>query len=96
MIFYIFWMFQLIKDRGLTHQNILYKCMQVSEQFNQDVTHLVTCTAELINYVRGNGRNFAKFSEKKFINIANWHDENGPGMKKYTYDNKVYTFIYIT
>ena len=66
----------------------------MSEQYNQGVTHLVTCT-ELTNYVRRNWRNFANLGGN-LINNANGHDENGRGMNKVTYDNKVYTFIYIT
>ena len=63
----------------------------MSEQYNQDITHLVTCT-ELTNFVRGNGRNFVKFSENNLMHIANRHDENGTDIKKFMHesDNKVY------
>ena len=30
-----------------------------------------------------------------YDNDAIGHDENGPGMKKFMYDNKVYTLIFI-
>ena len=50
-----------------------------------------------VSYQRNYGwRNFAKFSYTNLLNITNRRDVNGPGMMKFTYDNKVYTFIYFT
>ena len=64
--------------------------------FALHVTHLVTCT-ELTNNVRGIGKNFVKFGEKNLMNIASGQHENGHGQRQFTYyDNKVYTFSYIT
>ena len=39
------------------------------------------------------GRNYAKFSDKNLLSIANRRDVNGPGMKKFTYDNKFTLYL---
>ena len=65
--------------------------------FALDVTHLVTCT-ELTNNVRGIGKNFVKISAENLMNIPSGQHQKMVMAKEIhmSYDNKVYTFIYIT
>ena len=51
-----------------------------------------TFEGELASENQKNGRNFAKFSDKILLNIANGHDVNGLGMKKFMYDNQILHF----